>query len=79
LVPGNLEAAMNNRDESIRAKLLDRLTAVDVDAGNLTIEVASGAVTVRGSVPSEEQRQRTIEALAGARSVAIYVRGVAAV
>jgi osmotically-inducible protein OsmY len=79
LVSGNLEAAMNNRDESIRAKLLDRLTAVDVDARNLTIEVASGAVTVRGSVPSEEQRQRTIEALAGAHSVAIYVRGVAAV
>ena len=70
---------MTNRDESIRAKLLDRLTAVDVDARNLTIEVASGAVTVRGSVPSEEQRQRTIEALAGAHSVAIYVRGAAAV
>jgi BON domain-containing protein len=78
-VEANLEAAMNNRDETIRAKLLDRLTAVDVDARHLMIEVISGAVTVRGSVPTEEQRLRTIEALAGAHSVAIYVRPVAAV
>ena len=70
---------MNNRDETIRAKLLDRLTAVDVDARNLTIEVTGGAVTARGSVPTEEQRQRTIEALAGAHAVAISVQPVAAV
>jgi hypothetical protein len=70
---------MNNRDETIREKLLDRLTAVNVDARNLAIEVATGMVIVRGSVPTEEQRQRTIAALAGAHSVEIFVRPVAPV
>ena len=70
---------MNNRDETIRGKLLDRLTAVDVDARNLAIEVANGMVIVRGSVPTEDQRQRTIEALAGAHSLEIFVRPVAPV
>ena len=57
---------MNKRDETIREKLLERLSAVDVDARNLAIEVATGSVIVRGSVPTEQQRTRTIEALAGA-------------
>jgi hypothetical protein len=65
---------MNNRDETIREKLLERLTAVDVDARNLAIEVETGTVIVRGSVPTEQQRQRTIEALAGAHSIEIVVR-----
>ena len=68
---------MNKRDETIREKLLDRLTALDIDARNLAIEVAAGTVVVRGSVPTEEQRQRTIEALAGAHSLEIVVRAVA--
>jgi osmotically-inducible protein OsmY len=76
---GNLEAGMNNRDETIREKLLERLTAVDVDARNLAVEVAAGTVIVRGSVPTEQQRERTIEALAGARSIEIFVRPVAPV
>jgi BON domain-containing protein len=70
---------MNTRDETIRGKLLDRLTAVDVDARNLAIEVANGMVIVRGSAPTEDQRQRTIEALAGAHSLEIFVRPVAPV
>ena len=65
---------MNNRDETIRAKLLDRLTAVDVDSRNLDIVVGTGMVTIRGSVPTDEQRRRAIEALAGAHSVEIFVR-----
>lgn len=32
---------MNDRDELIRGKLLDRLTAVGVDARNLVVEVAA--------------------------------------
>ncbi len=68
---------MNSRDETIREKLLERLTAVDVDARNLGIKVVTGTVTVRGSVPTEQQRVRTIEALAGAHSIEIFVRPVA--
>jgi hypothetical protein len=74
---GNLEASMNNRDETIREKLLERLSAVDVDARHLAIEVATGSVIVRGSVPTEQQRTRTIEALAGAHSIEVLVRPVA--
>jgi len=70
---------MNNRDETIREKLLERLSAVDVDARNLAIEVATGSVIVRGSVPTEQQRARTIEALAGAHSIEVLVRPVAPV
>jgi BON domain len=65
---------MNNRDETIREKLLERLTAVDVDARNLAIEVATGSVIVRGSVPTDRQRDRALEALAGAHSIEIFVR-----
>ncbi len=68
---------MNTRDETIRDKLLDRLTAVGVDARNLAVEVAGGTVNVRGAVPSEEQRQRAAEALAGVHSLDIAVRPVA--
>lgn len=65
---------MNERDEMIRGKLLDRLTAVDVDARNLVVEVAAGVVTVRGGVPSEDERQRAIDALIGAHTLEISVR-----
>ena len=68
---------MNNRDETIRDKLLDRLTAVGVDARSLAVEVVHGTVIVRGSVPSEEQRQRATEALIGVHSLEIAVRPVA--
>jgi hypothetical protein len=68
---------MNKRDELVREKLFERLAAVNVDSRNLAIEVATGTVLVRGSVASEGQRQRTLEALAGAHSIEIVVRPVA--
>ena len=68
---------MNHRDETIREKLVERLAAVSVDARNLAIEVEMGRVFVSGSVPSEEQRERAIEALAGAHDIEIFVRPVA--
>jgi hypothetical protein len=68
---------MNDRDELIRGKLLDRLTAVSVDARNLVVEVAAGLVTVRGSVPTEDERLRALEALIGAHTLEIIVRPVA--
>jgi BON domain-containing protein len=70
------EDPMNNRDETIRDKLLDRLTAVGVDARNLAVEVANGTVIVRGTVPSQEQRQRAIDALIGVHSMEITIRPV---
>lgn len=69
---------MNNRDETIREKLLDRLTAVGVDARNLAVEVESGTVIVRGAVPSHEQRQRAIDALIGVHYIEIAIRPAAA-
>lgn len=69
---------MNNRDETIRDKLLDRLTAVGVDARNLAVEVTGGTVNVRGAVPSEGQRQRAMDALVGVHSLEIAIRPVAA-
>jgi hypothetical protein len=68
---------MNDRDELIRGKLLDRLTAVGVDARNLVVEVAAGVVTVRGTVPTHEERQRATEALIGAHTLEIFVQPVA--
>lgn len=70
---------MNNRDETIRDKLLDRLTAVGVDARSLAVEVVHGTVIVRGAVPSEEQQQRAMDALIGVHSVEIAIRPVAPV
>jgi hypothetical protein len=65
---------MNNRDETIRDKLLDRLAAVGVDARSLALEVVNGTVIVRGAVPSEEQRQRAMDALIGVHSLEIAIR-----
>ncbi len=65
---------MNNRDELIRGKLLDRLTAVDVDARNLMVEVAMGTVTVQGTVPTPEERERALAVLIGARTLEISVQ-----
>jgi hypothetical protein len=69
---------MTNRDETIRDKLLDRLTTANVDARNLAVEVLHGTVIVRGSVPSEEQQQRAMEAFIGAHSIDISIRAVPA-
>jgi predicted hotdog family 3-hydroxylacyl-ACP dehydratase len=72
-----MEVAMNNRDALIRSKLLDRLTAVGVDARNLVVEVAAGTVTVQGAVPTDEERERAMGALIGAHTLEISVRRVA--
>lgn len=69
---------MNNRDDTIREKLLERLATLGVDARNLAVEVEQGMVIARGSVPSEEQRQRAIDGLIGAHELQIAVRAVAA-
>jgi BON domain len=68
---------MNNRDETIREKLLDRLATLGVDTRNLAVEVEHGTVIARGSVPTEEQRDRAIDALIGAHELLIAVRPVA--
>jgi hypothetical protein len=70
---------MTERDELIRGKLLDRLTAVGVDARNLVVEVAAGTVTVQGTVPTHDERERAMEALIGAHTLVISVRSVAPV
>jgi len=69
---------MNTRDETIRDKLLERLTTLGVDARNLAVEVEHGMVIARGSVPNEDQRQRAIDALIGAHELQITIRPVAA-
>ena len=50
---------------------------LDIDTRNLAIEVTTGSLIVRGSVPTEQQQTRAIEALAGAHSIDIIVRPVA--
>lgn len=64
---------MNERDEMVRGKLIDRLTAVGVDARMVSVEVNEGQATIRGSVPSAEQRERALEALAGAHAIELEV------
>lgn len=67
---------MTERDEMVRGKLIDRLTAVGVDPRMVSVEVNSGEATIRGSVPSAEQRARALEALAGAHAIELEVRDV---
>lgn len=68
---------MNRRDETIRDKLLDRLATAGVDTRSLALEVERGSVVARGSVPSEDQRQRALAALVGAHDLQIAVLPVA--
>jgi hypothetical protein len=68
---------MSDRDALIRGKILDRLTAVGVDARNLVVEVAAGTVRVQGAVPTDEERGRAMEALIGAHTLEISVLRVA--
>ncbi len=67
---------MNERDELVRSKLLDRLTAVGVDIRMMKIEVEYGQVLASGFVPSVEHRTRGLEALAGAHSIDLSIREV---
>jgi hypothetical protein len=54
---------MNPHDEGIRAAVNDALTAANVDVRNLAIEVRSGRVFVKGSVPSTQQQERMMSVL----------------
>ena len=49
---------MNQRDESLRGRVNDALTAANVDVRNLAIEASDGQVFIKGTVPSIDQRAR---------------------
>ncbi len=49
---------MNPSDEKLRATVHDALTRANIDSRNLAIEVAAGRLSVKGSVPSEDQREQ---------------------
>ncbi|HSI02250.1 MAG TPA: BON domain-containing protein [Reyranella sp.] len=49
---------MNQRDETLRGRVNDALTAANIDVRNLAIEVSDGHVFIKGTVPSREQRAR---------------------
>jgi hypothetical protein len=57
---------MNEADEKVRDAITDTFTKRGIDARNLAVEVRGGAVSVSGSVPSEEQREKVAPALAAA-------------
>ena len=47
---------MNPADEDLRNAITDAFSRQGIDARNLAVEVAAGAVSISGSVPSDEQR-----------------------
>ena len=49
---------MNRADENIRDAITDGLTRASIDARNLAVEVRDGSVSIKGMVPTEEQRRR---------------------
>jgi hypothetical protein len=51
---------MNPRDEMMRGRVNDALTAANVDVRNLAIEVNDGHVFIKGTVPSFDQRERLL-------------------
>jgi hypothetical protein len=55
---------MTPRDEEIRDRLTDALTAAGIDARNLAVEVRDGRTTVSGTVPTEDQRRRLVALMA---------------
>ena len=57
---------MNEADERVRDAITDAFTQRGIDARNLAVEVRAGDVTIRGSVPSEEQREQIPPTLAAA-------------
>ena len=54
---------MSPADKNIRNALAEAFARQGIDARNLDVEVAAGAVCVRGSVPSNEQRARLAPAV----------------
>jgi hypothetical protein len=49
---------MDRRDEELRDTIIDRLTRAKIDSRDLEVEVGSGGISVTGSVPTEDERQR---------------------
>jgi len=49
---------MNPADETIRNAITHALSERGIDSRRLSVNVVAGAVAIRGSVPSEEQRSR---------------------
>jgi hypothetical protein len=49
---------MERRDEELRDTLIERMTEAKIDSRSLEVEVTSSAITVTGSVPTVEERQR---------------------
>ena len=54
---------MKAADQRIRIAIAHALSRQGVDARNLSVDVLDGAVSVRGSVPSNEQRARVAPAV----------------
>lgn len=49
---------MDNFDETIRSALFEACRSKGVEVGALSIDVGFGVLTVRGTLPTEEQRRR---------------------
>ena len=49
---------MSPADEDLRNAITDAFSRQGIDARNLAVEVAEGAVSISGSVPNDEQRGR---------------------
>lgn len=58
---------MNRADEQIRDTLADRMSEADIDARNLTVEVAGGALSIKGTVPDNAQRDRLARLVAASQ------------
>ena len=58
---------MTRADEKIRETLTDRMTEADIDARNLTVEVAGGSVCIKGTVPDTDQRDRLARLVASSQ------------
>jgi osmotically-inducible protein OsmY len=54
------ETAMNAEDEKIRDAITDALMQHGIDARSLAVEVRDGAVSIRGSVPTQRQRDELV-------------------
>ncbi len=47
---------MHSEDERVRDAITDAFTQAGIDSRNLAVEVVSGMVLIKGSVPTEQQR-----------------------
>jgi osmotically-inducible protein OsmY len=51
---------MNSDDEKVRDAITDAFTRQGIDACNLAVEVRRGTVSIRGSVPTQQQRDELV-------------------